>query len=554
MRSDQPKKYNMKNNFFFILLLLVNLSSIYGQNQNNQWRFGNGGGIDFNVTPPVFPGGNPILTGEGSASVANQATGELLFYTDGITVWDSQNQIMPNGTGLFGGSPELKSSTTAAVIVPKPGSENLYYIITIDEQFGNANGLRYSIVDMNLNNGFGDVLPTEKNILIKLTESEKIEVIPAESCAGYWIITKDNPGNSFFAYLLSETGIDFTPVVSVAGGVHTNGAGHLKASNDGTKLACGNFYEGTIELYTFNKTSGVVSDFIQFNSGPLTFAYGLAFSPNDNLLYVSDLSKIVQFDLSLNNPIAIANSVFTVVSSFFSQYASLQLGPNGIIYVNAGSIDAINDPNNVGTACNFQANVLENQQGGGGYGLPKFVPKKIPSQQNYEINSIDNCVSSPTQFSINNITGVDSVYWNFGDGFSTVTVSAEFSAAHTYTNENNFLVSAVIYQECSNDTITFNVPIVSCESEVDEQTIIAPNVITPNQDGVNDVFILAENANNLSLKILNRWGNVIYESTNYLNDWNGNDQNGNELLDGVFTYLYITENGLSGHGFIHLMR
>ena len=154
----------MKNNFFFILLLVVNIPTIFCQNQNNQWRFGNGGGINFNATPPVFQGGSPILASEGSASVADPVTGELLFYTDGVTVWDSQDQVMPNGIDLFGGSPELKSSTTATVIVPKPGSENLYYILTIDEQYGNANGLRYSIVDMNLNNGFGDVLPTIQKV------------------------------------------------------------------------------------------------------------------------------------------------------------------------------------------------------------------------------------------------------------------------------------------------------------------------------------------------------------------------------------------------------
>jgi gliding motility-associated-like protein len=544
----------MRNNFFFILLIMVNIPSVFCQNQNNQWRFGNGGGINFNATPPVFQGGSPILASEGSASVADQVTGELLFYTDGLTVWDAQDQIMPNGLDLFGGSPELKSSTTAAVIVPKPGSENLYYILTIDEQYGNANGLRYSIVDMTLNNGFGDVLPTEKNVLIKLTESEKIEVIPAESCAGYWIITKDNPGNSFFAYLLSETGIDFNPVVSTLGGVHGNGAGHLKANHEGTKMACGNFFEGTIELYNFNKSTGVVSDFMQFNSGPLTFAYGVEFSPNDNLLYVSDLSKIIQFDLSVNNPLAIENSAFTVVSSFIAQYAALQLGPNGIIYANAGSIDGILNPNGIGTACNFQSNVIENQTGGGGYGLPKFVPKNIAPRENYEILSADYCVNSPTQFSIVNTTGIESVNWNFGDGFSTVMVSPDYSAEHTYTMPGNFLASAIMYQECSVDTLSLTIPIVSCESEVDELSIFAPNVITPNQDGVNDVLILPENAINLNLKIVNRWGVVVFESTNYSNDWNGTDQIGIQLSDGVYTYLYMAENGLSGHGFIHLLR
>jgi gliding motility-associated-like protein len=544
----------MKNNFFFILLLWVNLPMIYGQNQNNQWRFGNGGGIDFNVNPPLFQGGSQILTGEGSASVADPLTGELLFYTDGITVWDSQDQIMPNGTGLFGGSPELKSSTTAAVIVPKPGSEHLYYIITIDEQLGNGRGLRYSVVDMNLNNGFGDILLNEKNVLIKLTESEKIEIIPADACAGYWIITKDNPGNSFFSYLLSDTGIDTAPVVSLAGGVHGNGAGHLKANHEGTKLACGNFFDGTIEMYDFNKTTGAVSISTTLNANQLNFIYGLEFSPNDALLYVSDLSKVVQYDLSQNNPLAIENSAFTVISSPFVQYASLQLAPNGIIYVNAGNIDAILNPNGIGSACNYQEMVFENQTGGGGYGLPKIVPKKIASHQTSEITSTDFCVNSPTQFSLNNTAGVDSVYWNFGDDFSTISNSTDFTVSHTYTSVNDFLVTAIVYQECKEDTLTLNVPIVSCTDPIETNLAVnAPNVITPNQDGMNDFFLISGN-NNLSLKIINRWGVLVYESDNYLNDWNGKDQKGNQLSDGVYTYYYKAENGLNGHGFVHIIR
>lgn len=133
-------------------------------------------------------------------------------------------------------------------------------------------------------------------------------------------------------------------------------------------------------------------------------------------------------------------------------------------------------------------------------------------------------------------------------------VSPDFSAEHTYTMPGNFLASAIIYQECSVDTLNLTIPIVACESEVGELSIFAPNVITPNQDGVNDVLILAENATNLNLKIINRWGVAVFESTNYSNDWNGTDQIGNQLSDGVYTFLYMAENGLFGQGFIHLLR
>ena len=136
-----------------LFTIMVMSQHAFAQKQNNQWRFGNSGGVDFNTIPPSNVSGAAITTSEGSASVADRTTGSLLFYTNGITVWNTNNQVMPNGTGLFGGTPALLSSTTAAVIIPKPGSNNLYYIVTIDEQSSN-NGVRYSVVDMTLNSGF----------------------------------------------------------------------------------------------------------------------------------------------------------------------------------------------------------------------------------------------------------------------------------------------------------------------------------------------------------------------------------------------------------------
>ena len=106
--------------YIILLIVIVIYNSSFAQKQNNQWRFGTTGAIDFNTVPPSFVTGCLISTGEGSASVADKTTGALLFYTDGVTVWNANNQVMPNGTGLLGGTAALLSSTTAAVIVPKP--------------------------------------------------------------------------------------------------------------------------------------------------------------------------------------------------------------------------------------------------------------------------------------------------------------------------------------------------------------------------------------------------------------------------------------------------
>jgi hypothetical protein len=123
---------NFMQNLIFFFCTLFSIEA-FAQKQNNQWRFGTAGAIDFNTVPPSFVTGCLISTGEGSASVADRITGALLFYTDGVTVWNANNQVMPNGTGLLGGTAALLSSTTAAVIVPKPGSNSLFYIIPVQD-------------------------------------------------------------------------------------------------------------------------------------------------------------------------------------------------------------------------------------------------------------------------------------------------------------------------------------------------------------------------------------------------------------------------------------
>jgi hypothetical protein len=105
-------------------------------------------------------------TYEGCASVCD-ANGRLLFYTNGVTVWNKHHQPMPNGTGLLGNS----STTQSALVIKKPSSEFIYYLFTVDAG-GRINGLRYSEIDMRLQGGDGDVTAV-KNMLIHTPTCEK---------------------------------------------------------------------------------------------------------------------------------------------------------------------------------------------------------------------------------------------------------------------------------------------------------------------------------------------------------------------------------------------
>src|SRR4030095_14737495 len=106
----------------------------------------------------------------------SDSIGNLLFYTDGITVRNSNHAIMPNGTGLTGNS----TSTHSAIILPMPGSPGMYYIFTTFYDFS------YSIVDMSLNNGLGDV--TVKNhIIMANVNTEKQCVTRHANGVDIWI-------------------------------------------------------------------------------------------------------------------------------------------------------------------------------------------------------------------------------------------------------------------------------------------------------------------------------------------------------------------------------
>ncbi len=128
-----------------------------------------------------------------------------------------------------------------------------------------------------------------------------------------------------------------------------------------------------------------------------------------------------------------------------------------------------------------------------------------------------------------------------GQVFDTENIDYSFSAEGSY--------PVILYVTDANGCVSVTSQTVLVYSELN-----IPNVITANSDGNNDTFVVEGLKPNTSLIILNRWGNVVWETSNYLNDWNGKDQDGTDLKDGVYTYLITPENDKPMYGFIHLVR
>jgi len=117
--------------FFFIAL------TAQAQNcapETNFWYFGTNAGLNFNTGAPIPLTDGLVANYEGSAT-ASDTNGNLLFYTDGVTVWNQNHQQMPNGFGLQGNP----STTQAALIVQQPDNDNIYYIFTAPSQGATSN-------------------------------------------------------------------------------------------------------------------------------------------------------------------------------------------------------------------------------------------------------------------------------------------------------------------------------------------------------------------------------------------------------------------------------
>jgi len=345
-------------------------------NNSKHWYFGNQAAVVFESNGPVALTNSAMSQFEGVATMSD-ANGNLLFYTNGITIYNRNHQIMQNGSGLLSDS----SNTQAAFVVPFPGNPNRYFVIT-------PNPYYYSIVDMTLDNGNGAVVADAKNRLLTNEGSEKVAGLLAANQTDIWLITYGNSQSRFNTYKITNEGITETPVISsfsVASGYY----GYMKISPDGTKIATANF-DQNFHLYDFDAATGTVSNqkIITFPSIGGHGSYGIEFSPNSNIVYLADHrgeNRIFQFDITLETPELIADSRIPLAANL-QALGALQLGPDNKIYLareNSPFLGVINQPNVIGTACDYVADAVSLAGKTSSLGLPGFVASSLVKTEPY---------------------------------------------------------------------------------------------------------------------------------------------------------------------------
>lgn len=352
--------------------------------------------IDFNTTPPTVSRklfwtrqNNPGMRGA-TLSVSDPEDGKLLFYTEGMHVRNRNQEIMPNGSGLRGDDWLTAQGYYNTVMrqgfcaVPVMGSTTKWYLFTLTS--ANTNTMRfesklfYSIIDMELDGGKGDIAPADKNIPLDTVNTmfgEAIVTIPGDNC-DIWLLTYDRQTIGYKAFHITEEGINPTPVTSPSISGLDVGAflqGRLSFSPDRTKISLAYNYNDVILsrpkrgciVAKFDAATGKVSEEIIITSA--AGGYSSAFSDNSKVLYMAGLittngnSFLTQYNLSVWDSLSMRQSQYVMDSTSGSGGFgwAIRRKDNQLLLIGGGRVGVIMKPDLLGAACDFRRSYFQTE-------------------------------------------------------------------------------------------------------------------------------------------------------------------------------------------------
>lgn len=422
----------------YISFLLMLPLFVFSQGENDNWYFGKLGAINFSTPNPVVLNtsqmGNSQLISEACGTVSD-SNGNLLFYTDGVNVWNRNNQIMDNGANLSG-----HSSTQQLVIIKSLSNPNQYYIF-IGGQFNFGSYIKYSIVDMSLGTSvsgqpLGRVLDNYKNILVTDSNgngflSEAITVVPS-SYGTMWLLIPN--GQSLYAYNISSQGFNNgNPIVSalnfpfsLSGQVYgVKASPKLTLNNNFSHYLCISTWDGypdfVNKVYSFDYDTGkITTDFsLQINS---LSSYSPEFNLDSSILYLGR-ENLYAVDLLSATP---TNINYMQLASLNYACGTIQRNKYGDIYVsiaNSQYLSKILNPNVYGSGISLDINNIflgshiSGASMNAGAGLPQLIEKPLNE-------AISNCIP-------NRILDSPELHYNY-----------TYRASNTIVAENNYKVFA----------------------------------------------------------------------------------------------------------------
>ncbi|MDA9311529.1 T9SS type B sorting domain-containing protein [Polaribacter sp.] len=446
------KKYNF-------LLFIVFHSFIYSQSQTNHWNFGNKAALNFNNGGVNVMTDSEMDTPAGSASISD-TQGNLLFYTNGQTVWNKNHAIMENGEGLAG---EINNTQTS-IIIPKPGTAEKYYIFSTRVNSTTTSplltkGVYLAEIEISSTYPLGKVLTRFQTL--RDASTERITAVHHKDGKAIWLITFGEAGgttngvkNTFSSYKIDENGLN-PPLYSVQEET-VSASGAMKASPDGQLIAIADQGDRYVYLYNFDNETGAITANIKIFADTGLSApkspYGIAFSRDSKMLYYSGLvgntGSINQYSLeNLFPDDPLYSPKKELFSSSGTRFGSIQLANDSKIYValfeqETNGISAlqklgvINFPEEIGVNSQYTHNALDLSSGASNKGLPNFIQSYFASR----IVTENKCVGTSFTFTATSYANIDAIAWDFGDGNTAIGLTAN----HIYNSPGAFTIKATL--------------------------------------------------------------------------------------------------------------
>ncbi|HLO90900.1 MAG TPA: PKD domain-containing protein, partial [Lentimicrobium sp.] len=445
----------------FKFLILISVFIMLAQNINaqtkraNVWYF-RYAGFDFNYgSPPIAIPALPLYNWAGTCSISD-SNGIFLFCGDGERVLNKFGNIMQGGD--YVGS----NTWQGPIAFPMPENERFYYLFSYVYTGSIPNDfiytLVYSVIDMQANNGVGKVCDSVLRNQLDAYLCTSITAIHHSDKKDVWVLAHQKNTNKIYAYLITPSGVT-GPIISTAGdNAYFNYDTYSKLSPDGkwfvqkSTTEVNNVLRSKVQVLAFDNTTGIVSETGMFEI-PLKINnhehQSFEFSPDCSKLYIADLYRLDQYDMSAGTPEQILASKYSydLDTSSALKFAEgyLQLGPDGKIYINAGEgvpgtgTSVIHKPNLSGAASDFRQNdlfMVDDDYSTFEQALPNFLTDWLKDPV---IKSDQYCSNQPVNFSLELNGSIDSVFWDFNDfgnvpndTSSLLTPSYKFSGPGTY--------------------------------------------------------------------------------------------------------------------------
>ena len=316
-----------------------------------------------------------------SSTAISDSLGNLIFYTNGCQVANSNHELMVGGDSLNVGPvfynfncvtppPTLRaynSGTQSIMSMPKPNFEDQYYIFHLRKDAHPAPDesswvveLHSTTIDMTKNNGLGEVVEKNESILNEPLAYGSMTAVRHQDGERWWLKTNGYDSNEHIFVLIGENGKD-TVVRQQVGPIIQESSyitGQTVFSPNGEKMAHTD-EDNHLLIFDFDRTTGQLSEPEQIflNDREETLG-GVCFSSNNRFLYAASIDTVYQFDLAAPN---IAASK-TVVMAYGGNYDSppvtfyqMERGPDCKIYINSLGITnylhVILYPDRPGTQC-----------------------------------------------------------------------------------------------------------------------------------------------------------------------------------------------------------